>query len=474
MTGIAAELAQLAVRTDRTAIAPPAVDAAKKMVLDTLGVMIAARRAPGIDAVIAQVRDWGGKPEATVLIDGAELPAPHAAFANSALAHALDYDDAHVASALHIMSIVLPAALAAAEMQNATGGDLLDSVILGVETAARLGRAYNLRRSGYQGRGFLPSSVVGGFGAVAAASRLQKLSAGRTVQAFGINYAQAAGNRQALFDKTLTKRLQPAFAVRSALWATALAERGITGPADAIEGDAGLFRVYLGAEPPAVDEVSGAAGIHEIEKVTVKRFPSCGAAHAVTQAALDLAAEHCLRAGDVESVDIYLGGGPNTLVGMPFSLGETPQVNAQFSAAYGAAVALLRGRAGLAEFRDEQVRDDTAVAALAAATGMLTEMEHPPPVRRIDDDWPEHVDWPHVVSVRTRDGQVLQRHCTLRQVLDPQNTTWDQVVAKFRECVEFAEICPAERAEQIIALVESLDSLRRVCDLVCATIMPPE
>ena len=74
----------------------------------------------------------------------------------------------------------------------------------------------------------------------------------QTVHALGINYAQAAGNRQALFDKTLAKRLQPAFAVRSALWAAGLAECGITGPPEAIEGDAlpcSIWEIWAAVTP---------------------------------------------------------------------------------------------------------------------------------------------------------------------------------------------------------------------------------
>jgi 2-methylcitrate dehydratase PrpD len=292
------------------------------------------------------------------------------------------------------------------------------------------------------------------------------------VHALGINYAQASGNRQALFDKTLAKRLQPAFAARSALWATGLAQCGLTGPPQALEGDAGLFRVYLDAEPPPPDEITAATGIHAIERVSVKRFPSCGAAHAVTQAALDLASEHDLQAADIDEVAVYLGGGPNSLVGMPFRLGRNPQVNAQFSAAYGAALGLLRRRAGLAEFRDAQVRSDTAVAELAARTRLLTHMDRPPAAERIDDDWPAHVDVPHVVTVRTRDGRILQRDCTLRHVLEPGNTNWDRVVAKFRQCAAFAGV-DAAGTDALIASVAGLDELENIAGFAAVTVLPP-
>ena len=469
--GLSRILAELAVATESSSISTDAINAAKKTILDTLGVMIAGSKAPGVKPVVDQMCDWGGKAEASVLVHGMRLPSPNAAFANGAMIHSLDYDDAHVASALHIMSIVLPAALAIGEKESASGRALLDSVVLGVEVATRLGRAYNRRRTGYQGRGFLPSSVVGGFGATAAAGRLFGMTVEQTVHAMGVNYAQASGNRQALFDKTLTKRLQPAFAARSAVWATVLAKSGITGPHNAIEGDAGLFRVYLNAEPPEAEELAPARRAYEIERVTVKRFSSCGAAHAVTQAALELVNQHDLKPEDIRDVEIYLGEGPNTLVGAPFEVGDNPQVNAQFSAAYGVAVALLRRCAGLSEFTDACVRKDTQVAALARRARFLTHLDDPPETKPIDDDWPDHVDWPHVVLVKTATGQTLQQHCTLRQVLEPSDTTFDDVIAKFRECTAFSGICSARKADGIISSVENLDTSESVSSLIETTLL---
>lgn len=105
--------------------------------------------------------------------------------------------------------------------------DGLAAMILGIELAARIGVAEHSRR---RGQGFLPSSLAGSFGAVITAACLLGLSREQIVHALGINYAQISGNRQALLDASLTKRLQPAFAVRSALWAVDLARTGITGP----------------------------------------------------------------------------------------------------------------------------------------------------------------------------------------------------------------------------------------------------
>jgi len=79
-------------------------------------VTIAGYKTGGIPEVIEEMREWGGRPEATLHIYGGKLPAPQAAFANSAMAHAQDFDQTHQFGVGHVMVSLLPVCLAAAEM----------------------------------------------------------------------------------------------------------------------------------------------------------------------------------------------------------------------------------------------------------------------------------------------------------------------------------------------------------------------
>lgn len=335
--------------------------AARKLVLDAVGCALAGRAAPGIVEARDQILDWGGKPEATILLTRRRVPAPHAAFVNGCLIHAQDLDDIHIPASLHLMSVVFPAALATAELVGANGRDLLDATIYGIEVAARIGNAETPRR---RGQGFLPASLAGGFGAVAAASWLRGCGADACVQAMGINYAQASGNRQALYDASLTKRMQPAFAARSALWSTALAARGVTGPQHALEGAGGYFRVYLNGDVCAPEELTVTSGQFEIERMVLKRYPSCGASHPTQAAAEKIVAERPLKPEEIRSVRIF-GLSEGGMVTRPFVIGDEPQVAAQFSVRYAVALTLLRGPAKLHHFTDEAVLADREVAALA-------------------------------------------------------------------------------------------------------------
>ena len=193
--------------------------------LDVAGVTLAGHNAPGIAPVVEQMRDWGGKPEATVWVFGGKLPATEATFVNSTLTHALDLDDVHLPSMTHITSVIVPSAIAVGEATGASGKETLAAIVIGVEVATRLAVPERRQLKG----GFLPTSVLGGFGAAAAACRLKGCSLDQTVNALGIFYAHASGNRQALFDHTLTKRIQPAIAARAGVFAAYLADAASPG-----------------------------------------------------------------------------------------------------------------------------------------------------------------------------------------------------------------------------------------------------
>ncbi|MBN1865230.1 MAG: MmgE/PrpD family protein [Victivallales bacterium] len=439
-----------------------AYEAAKILLLDTIGCALAGSRAPGVETVIGQMCDWGGKPEARILFSNKpKLPMPNAAFANSAMIHALDLDDVFTpGTPLHLTSVIVPTMLAAAEVSEANGREALAAMILGIETAARIGVMESSRqRSG----GFLPSSLVGGFGAVVAAARLLGLTHEQTVHALGINYAQISGNRQALLDASLTKRLQPAFAARSALWAVMLAQSGITGPHRVFEGDAGYFKLYMNGEVPDVEELLMPFDAFAVEHVSTKRYPSCGACHSVQIAAERLREEEKLSPEDIVRVEIF---GVGSLVSEPFELRDNPQVAAQFSAAWAVAHTLLRGPAKLADYTDEAVRSDHEVCELTrniAAVPPPADLPPPPglhPLLERGKGAAAKARYQGVI-VHTRDGRRLMRCQAPCQTFPPHSPAWEDVERKFHDCAIFGG-CNTDKADTIAEMIKDIEKSNNV------------
>ncbi len=442
------------------AIPDSARDAAQRLLLDALGCALAGQRAPGIETVSDQMRDWGGKPEAGILFsDAPKLPKPNAAFANAAMIHALDLDDIYTPGTLHLTSVIVPVVLAAAEAREATGRAAVTAMILGIETAARIGVAERPRR---RSGGFLPTSLAGSFGAVMAAARLLGLTPEQTVHALGINYAQISGNRQALLDASLTKRLQPAFAARSALWAVELAHRGITGPHRVFEGEAGYFKLYLNGDLPEVGELLRTSDTFAVEHVSTKRYPSCGACHSVQIAAERLREEESLNPADIDRIESF---GIAPLVSEPFEINDTPQVAAQFSGAWAIAHTLLRGPAKLADYTDDAVRNDREVCELARnITPVAPPDDLPPPPEphpvQGDSGGAYRTKYQGLI-VHTKDGRRLMRCQAPCQTSPPHPADWPEIEAKFRDCAEFAGV-DTEKADAMIDKIKTIDHAKRV------------
>lgn len=427
------------------------MDAGRRLLLDAIACAAAAKRAPGIDAIMAYAGERGavggddGRDGSSLLFHEGRVALPEAALGNGAMVHAWDYDDvlADGCMPVHVTSVIVPAVLACGEASGATGRDALAAMAAGIEVIGRLAAAGQSRS---RGPGFLPTTIFGGFGAVVAASRLLGLHDEQTVHAMGLQYARCSGNRQALLDHTLTKRLQPGFAAASAIESVLLARRGITGPRAAFEGKAGFFAVYMKGEAPSGEEVAGDVGAPFIERVAMKRYPSCGACHHVQMAAERLREKHDVRPDQLDRVEL-IHCDPAGIVTGPFVPGEHPSVNAQFSAEWAVARTLLRGPAKLENYTDEAVAGDREVIALANTI--------------VNRPAPEDVTIPEPgaqgVIVHTADGRRLVEMQAKSRTFPPGGMTWEQIIEKFQQCAAFGLSHPEIASKQILAAVDQLD-----------------
>jgi 2-methylcitrate dehydratase PrpD len=455
--GITLALARLGIETPADEIPESAYAAGRMALLDALGCAFVGHDAPGVQTVFDLSAHWGGREEATVWFHSCRLPSPETAFVNSVQLHALDDDDYHPPSDSHITSVLVPAVLAAAEVADASERETLAALILGTEVVGRLGRATKARRRHI---GFLPTSVIGGFGATAAACRLQGCSVAETVDAMGIWFAHASGNRQALFDRTLTKRIQPGIAARAALFASSLAARGFGGPHRIIaEQPASLCELFgfdRGDATPTVGEVMAPRPTWTIEELHYKRFACCGVSGPAVTAAIALSKEHGLSPEMVESIRVF---GP--CVTSPFGAvgwGDhpTPQVLAQFCVPYAVACAIRHRAFGPAEIIPERIAEDIAVDSLARRTQLC--------------DWS---DWTGAepekgqtaLLVTLKDGRELRTtQSEHRRFQSPHDD--DALIAKFRSNVRLSGRLGEADADRCVSALQSFGGERCVQDFI--------
>ncbi len=347
---ISHRLASHAATTPYAAIPADVRDTAKLYMLDTLAVAWAGSDAPGCPEAHALQVDEGGRADSTAWAYGGKLSASSAAFINGMSSSALDYDSLGRDAPVHVNIAVLPAALAVAEKEHASGADFLAALVVGSDIVCRLGAAAK-----HPPRGFHYTAAFGIFGAAAAAARLMRLDAVTTRHALGLAFIQAGGTQQANIEPSLAKRLLSAFAARSGVYAALLAQRGITAPAHAIEGEFGLYKLYQDGSPERLLDALGSR--FDSAALSIKQFPSCGCNHTTIAGMLDLVRKYDLQPDDVEAIDITVSPYMDRIVGMPYDPSGDAQVAAQFSIRYSAACVLVRRRLGLAEIQEAAARD---------------------------------------------------------------------------------------------------------------------
>jgi len=345
-----------------TSLAPGDVPGAVSQVairclVDTLGVMLAgsATSVAGLARRVIAVNAATGS--AAVAGDALRMSAPAAAFANGVAAHALDFDDNCYAGFVHGSAVIVPAALAVAQVRRADGESLLTAVAAGAECQYRVGMA--LGRPLYD-RGWWTTGVLGVIGACAAASKLLALDAETTARALGLAIA-GTGGMKSVFGSD-AKPLLAGRAAEAGVTAALLAEQGAKGPLDALEHDYGLAALFndghFDAEwlnPPVDDWCLLSPG------VDVKRIPVCLSSHAAVDGVLKLVVDHGIEPSRIAGV--WCDVPPVVVANLIYPHPHSGQ-QGQFSLPFAVAASLLFGELTLEHLNDALMADKTLMALM--------------------------------------------------------------------------------------------------------------
>ncbi len=452
------DLARFAAGIDAAQLDLAVVEAVKTNILDTLSCALAGSSAKAITEVADLVREWGGAAQADMFVFGGKFPAHHAALVNGGMSHARDFDDTHDGAILHAGVTTVPAAIAAAQLRGQlSGAELIAAVAAGLEVTCRLGVAIKVD---IIESGFIYTSLLGYFGATAAAGRAMGLTAEEMVNAFGIVYSSVAGNHQVTRDASLMKRLQPGLAAQAAVVAVQLAKRGIRGAQGVFDGADGFFRVYLHGRADS-DVVRKDLGKRfELMNLSYKPYPCCRDVHAAVDAVLQLRGQTPYSVDDIESIRVGVTAPGYQMVCVPEHVRLAPKtiVEAQFSIPYTVAAAWIDGALGMRHFSDEGLQR-ADILALAARVKPYVDED-------IDRVWRRFVT-PAKVIVQFKDGQMMEARVDYPKGHPKNAMTRAEFTAKTADCAGFAAVpLRADTADQLTAMVHSLESLGDVSELL--------
>lgn len=425
---------------------PESVKSTSKLcTMDTIGVAMGASKNEQVKKVTKMYLDvCPESDDAEIWGAGQKVPLFAACFINGMMGHTLELDDVHTDSKTHIGTVVIPAAWSMARYLGKTGKELLEAVVCGYETMARIGMALGV--TSHRNQGWHVTSTAGTFGAAAACGKLLNLTEDQMVSALGLAGTQSFGTWAFLEDGATNKVLHPARAADSGCQAALLAYAGMKGPEFILTAeDGGLFYAMTG-EPDPSKVSKGLNTEWEILNLDNKPYPCCRSTHCAIDGILALRSEEGIKAEDVDEITVrtYLVGNKQCGMSEGSRKPKTP-VEAKFSTPYTVAAALLYGKVSLEEFLPERITE-TVVQDLLSRVKVET-----------DDDfsrqYPTH--WGCRVIVTCKDGKVVQKLIQDASGSAYQPLTVEQIRQKV---IPLIEMGTGKNGSEIVEQILSLES----------------
>lgn len=424
---------------------PDAVEGAKKSILDSFGICLAASgREPAAQALVEFVLESGGKPESSVFGYGGKVPAVMAALANGAMIHSLDYDD-QTPWGQHSGLTLLPAVFAAAERRGGVSGkEMITAVAAGQDMFNRLRRHVDWRKD------WNFSTVMGVFCATAAAGRILGLDSHRIAQAIGIASMQCCGTMEVIYSTGSDMRAMYAgFPAKGAVLAAVLAERDISGVPAVLEGNHGILTMYFGGRYDRVAILEDLGRTFTGGLTLYKRWPAVGTSHSHIHATIRLMVENDLTYTDVAEIRVHVGD-YHQIMCAPLDTRRAPQtlVDAKFSLPFLVAIAAVNRDMRLAHFTEAAIRQPEVLAVAQKVT----------PIVDPSLDWKLDLP-PGRVDIITQDGRMFSMVGTAIPGSAENPMTWEDILRKFADCTE-ASIKPWSQAQIVEAgnLAQSLEA----------------
>jgi 2-methylcitrate dehydratase PrpD len=451
MESVAPRLARWIEALDANAIPGEVVERAKACVLDQLGCQITGSTLAHTRSVLGHVQDLGAKPDSSITGGGGKTTPIYAAYVNGTFGHSFEYDDGHVMMG-HPGVVVIPAALAFAERDHRRGIDLIVSIVAGYQAMAIGGGAVH---KSARHRGWHPMKMQGPFGSAGAVAKLLGLDQGQIVNALAIAGSEASGPMEYDQSGGEVKRVHAGSASRSGAQAAALAARGLTGPSTIFEGKRGIFALFgdgFDGDPESLWQRD-----FHLRDTMFKLSPAVFTIHGAIQAALAIREKHGVRAEDIAAIEADVA--EITILHGAGIVHPHDMIGAQFSLQFSMGLVFVRGHALLSDYSDPAAWANPEIGAIADKVAV-----------RCVDVAPGASELGGRVTVVLNDETRLteDRPIPRGHYLNP--ASFDDILAKFRALV--ADVIPESRAQEIVEIVRTLDTLDDCAKLSALVGMP--
>lgn len=446
MESISERLSKYYLDYDMKSLPPEVLEKAKEVVLDYLGCVIGGSKIDSTEMVKRALIKMPCPAEATVVGD-VKASCETAAFINGVASHGLEMDDMSSASGGHPAVVILPAAIAAAEMLEAPGMELLMAVIWGYDMMTRVGSG--AVPDNEFARGWHPTATNGIFGATVAVGYLMHLNEKQMANALGIAGGFSSGNLECYADGSLTKRINPGNAAHGAIVACRLAAQGYTGPRWIFEGRSGFLKSHTDDPQPENMLRSMDYSWFPIMLASFKPYANCRYNHSPIDALLTLMKDYSIDYREIQEITVDVVGGALRAVAEPAAIKYDPPnvVGAQFSLPYSISVAAIKGRAFIEEYTEEMLHNPEVRKLMPKVKIIHT--------GKMDAYLPTY--FASEVCIRLSDGSERSQFVQFCKG-DPENPMSKKELAdKFRSLARLA-ISDEGKIDSIIRLVHELEN----------------
>lgn len=416
---------------------------AKKILLDTLGVTLAATSSKySAGRILTElIKIEGGNPECSLIGRNFKTSCIQACLVNSTMGYYCDNEPHHLGAILHPAAVCIPTSLAFAERGGKGGKDLLAALTLGIEVSCRV--SYALNPQALYRKGLHPTSIACGFGALASGSFLLGLNQEQIINGLGLVGNQASGLLAWASDQTENSRpFNPGIAARNGATAALLAGLGFGGPISIFDGKYNIFKSFSdGDERP--EELFDQRWM--IKELAIKLYSSCSFTHPGLDGLLELMDEYHLTSHDIESINLrYPKSGAHMI-----DNNEIKSHCAQYIFAVAAVSRqvviddILKDRSGEAE-----------IERLSKKIRVIGDIS-------LEKNYPDQYE--SIVKLKTKDGRTFSKYIDWPKGSQQRPLSYDELKEKFFRVT--SNIISKDRAEDILAWVETADKQGNVEEL---------
>jgi 2-methylcitrate dehydratase PrpD len=419
------------------------VTGVKRILLDTLGTTLAATTlGAGCREVVDVAVQFGGKPESTIFGSSHKVAAPHAAMANGALAHALNYDA--IGPQVGHVGLVAMTPLAMAEaIGGVSGKKLLTAITAASEVTSRI-TAAQAETGEPSSVAFLAGQVFGYFGAAAGAGQILGINELQMRSAFGLALMQASGTMQVVLGgDPPAKAIYAAFPNHGGALSALLARAGLGAEVEALEGPAGLYQMIYQGRYVGRTITDGLGSNYLLTRAQFKPWPTSGVIHPFIEAAGLLVARG-LRLDDIEAIEI-VGGSRIKPWCEPVAERRRPTnaASAANSIQFNVAKVLSQGELTLRDYTPDGIRNAEALAVVDRISMVFDEAASGGAVR-----------------VRVRSGRTLDARVQAPLGHPSRPMSDEQLMRKFADCCRHAASpLPASDVERLADTIFNIERL---------------